>query len=110
MLKGRVAIITGGGRGIGAATARAFAQAGCKVAIVSRTLSELKSIAGEIERLGGQGTAYFEAMDVSDEAAVARLFESISARLGAPDILVNNAAQFTRAEFENLPAADWDRV
>src|SRR5262245_41022562 len=110
MLKGRVAIITGAGRGIGAATARAFAGAGCRVALVSRTRTELEAVAREIEQRQGKGSSLFEAMDVSDEPAVARFFEKVSANLGAPDILVNNAAIFTKTEVENLSSADWDRV
>jgi NAD(P)-dependent dehydrogenase (short-subunit alcohol dehydrogenase family) len=110
MLKGRVAIITGGGKGIGAATARLFADSGAKVVIVSRTRSELESVAASIESRHGKGACLLETMDVSDESAVRRLFERTERELGAPSILINNAAIFTRAEIEAHTAEDWDRV
>src|SRR5918994_59898 len=86
---GRVALITGGGRGIGAATARLLAQRGAAVALAARTEEEVVSVAAEIEALGA--TALPLVVDVSNEDSVASGFERARAELGPITILVNNA-------------------
>jgi NAD(P)-dependent dehydrogenase (short-subunit alcohol dehydrogenase family) len=108
--KGRIAVVTGGGRGIGAAAAHALAGAGAKVALVARTRSELETVAREINERFGAGTAWFEAVDVGDETQVRSLFKKIRKDLGPVDILINNAGIFVKAELENHSAEDWDRV
>jgi len=84
ILQDRVALITGGGTGIGAAIARAFSGAGARVIIAGRRIARLAAVAAELgaEAIGA---------DVSDEASVAALFAAIDAGAGGPDILVNNA-------------------
>jgi len=86
---GRVALVTGGGRGIGAATARLLARQGAAVALAARTEGEVVSVAAEISSRGG--TAFPLVMDVSDEDSVASGFERTSSELGPVTILVNNA-------------------
>lgn len=87
---GRVALVTGGGRGIGAAIARALAGAGHGVFLVSRTAGELEAVASEIAAAGG--TAAWREADVADAAAVTGAVERCVAELGEVDVLVNAAA------------------
>jgi NAD(P)-dependent dehydrogenase (short-subunit alcohol dehydrogenase family) len=87
---GRVAIVTGAARGIGAAYARGLAEAGAAVVLVDLDGERGAAVADDI-RSGG-GVASFESVDVSDAAAVARLAGDVRARHGGIDILVNNAA------------------
>ncbi len=87
--EGRVALVTGGGRGIGAATARLLAHQGAAVALAARTEVEVTSVALEISGRGG--TALPLVMDVAEEDSVASGFERARAELGPVTILVNNA-------------------
>jgi NAD(P)-dependent dehydrogenase (short-subunit alcohol dehydrogenase family) len=86
---GRVALVTGGGRGIGAATARLLARQGAAVALAARTEDEVASVAAEISSHGG--TALPLVMDVADEDSVASGFERARSELGPVTMLVNNA-------------------
>jgi 7-alpha-hydroxysteroid dehydrogenase len=88
-LDGKVAIVTGAGKGIGAAIATAFAEAGADVAITARTASDLETVAGDVEALGRR--ALVHPGDVNDLAVVAALVERTAAELGGVDIVVNNA-------------------
>ncbi len=81
----KTALIVGAGPGIGASVARSFAGAGLKVGLAARDAGKLGSLAAEI------GAETF-AVDASDPAAVARLFEEVDARLGEPDVVVYNAS------------------
>ena len=85
----RVAIVTGASRGIGAATARAFAQAGVAVALAARDGNALTALAREIEAAGGRALAV--PTDVTEPAAVAALVEQTVATFGRLDAAVNNA-------------------
>jgi NAD(P)-dependent dehydrogenase (short-subunit alcohol dehydrogenase family) len=89
MHAGRVALVTGAGRGIGAATARLLATEGAAVALAARTQEEIISVAEEITSRGG--TAIPVRVDVADEASVSSCFETVRAELGNVTILVNNA-------------------
>jgi NAD(P)-dependent dehydrogenase (short-subunit alcohol dehydrogenase family) len=86
---GRVALVTGGGRGIGAATARLLARQGAAVALAARTEEEIVSVAAEIEGRGGAALPLV--VDVTDEASVAAGFERARSEFGPVTILVNNA-------------------
>lgn len=105
----RVALITGGGRGIGAATARLLAREGAAVAVAARTEEEISSVAREIE-VGGN-TAVPILLDVTDEDSVSAAFEKTRAALGPVDILVNNAGTpGVPLPVAQMDLADWRRV
>ncbi len=105
VLDERVAIITGGGSGIGKAIAKAFADAGAQVVIASRNKDKLGAAAAEI----GKGVSA-TACDVTDEAHVQALFASVKDQRGRIDILVNNAGMAAGARVEELKASAWRQV
>ncbi|TMD91481.1 MAG: glucose 1-dehydrogenase [Chloroflexi bacterium] len=89
LLEGKVAIVTGASRSIGAASARAFADAGAAVVLAARTEAAIRAIAQDIESKGGKAIAV--PTDVTDPESVARLVEQAVARFGRVDIAFNNA-------------------
>lgn len=89
VLEGKVALVTGGGSGIGRATALAFARAGARVAIGNRSAEQGASVVAEIERAGGE--ALFQPTDVRDPDAVQALVEQACAVFGRLDLAFNNA-------------------
>jgi NAD(P)-dependent dehydrogenase (short-subunit alcohol dehydrogenase family) len=91
-LTGQVAIVTGGGRGIGRAIALALAEAGAEVGVVSRTESELGETVRLIEEAGGGAAAY--PADVTDRVAVERVVNDVEEDLGPIDLLINGAGQW----------------
>ena len=105
---GNVAIVTGGGNGIGAATCRAFAVAGAHVAVVDRDRAAAERVASEI--VGSRGTATAHPLDVTDRAGFAALAADITATRGGIDILVNAAGVTVRRMIADMGAEDWDRV
>jgi NAD(P)-dependent dehydrogenase (short-subunit alcohol dehydrogenase family) len=88
-LRGRVAVVTGGGRGIGAATAVALAQTGASVAVMARSEEQVDTVAALLARHGAKTLAV--AVDVADHAAVTGAFVKIANTLGPIDVLINNA-------------------
>jgi NAD(P)-dependent dehydrogenase (short-subunit alcohol dehydrogenase family) len=88
-LKGKVAIVTGAGRGLGPTMALALAQAGAAVVAVARTEHEIQKTADAVSKLGKTGLAV--AVDVADSKAVDRLVAHVAKELGSVDILINNA-------------------
>ena len=89
LLTDQVAIVTGSGRGIGAAVAMAYAEAGADVVIAARTVADLEAVAARIEALGRQ--ALVVPTDVVEEGALAHLVDAAGERFGRIDIVVNNA-------------------
>lgn len=91
-------LVTGASQGIGAAIARAFAeQDGARLALVSRNEAKLEAVAADCRGRGGD--AHVFPCDVADDAAVEALGRDVADRLGVPDVLVNNAGQFTPGGF-----------
>ena len=107
-LEGKTCMVTGAGRGLGREVARRFALAGSKVAIISRTVSELNGLAEEIRQMGCEVLAV--PADVSRPAEVRDAVTNILARFGTIDVLVNNAAVNIRKPFLDLTYEDWQRV
>ena len=89
-LQGQVAIITGGGRGIGAAAGRLLAEAGAKVVLSARSENQIEAVAGEIRTSGGRAIAV--PCDVSSAEQIEEVVEAALTQYDRVDILVNNAA------------------
>jgi 3-oxoacyl-[acyl-carrier protein] reductase len=108
-LKGRVALVTGGGRGIGRAIASALADAGCDVAVnyIERR-ADAEEVAAGI-RAGGRRAAAVQA-DVSNGADAARLVTEVETALGPIDILVNNAGRLVIESMEQMTEASWNAM
>ncbi|MEI8264829.1 MAG: glucose 1-dehydrogenase [Betaproteobacteria bacterium] len=107
-LAGRVAIVTGAGKGIGRACALALAQAGADVALAARTAADLKAVASEIRALGCR--ALVVPTDVSDEAALDTLVARALADLGPVSLLVNNAGGAGPNDPRKMRGEDFSRV
>lgn len=105
---GRVAIVTGGGSGIGQAIARELARLGARVAVFGRTWDKLEATCAEIERAGGRASAY--AVDVRDRAAIEETVARVVDDHGRVDHLVNSAAGNFRVAPEHMSANAWDAV
>jgi 3-oxoacyl-[acyl-carrier protein] reductase len=105
-LKGRVAVVTGGGRGIGAATSKRMAEAGAFVAVVDQDAGGVTRTAKEIGVAGGEAI-HFQA-DVTDSFAIERLCDQVVQEWGSLDILVNNAGIVRDARIEDVTEQDWD--
>lgn len=105
-LEGKVALITGGSRGIGRATALLFADAGADVVITSRKLPELEAVAGEIKAKGRRGLPV--AADMARLADLKKLVERVMAELGRIDILFNNAGVTYRGPLVTAEEWLWD--
>ncbi len=107
-LKGKVAVVTGAGRGIGKSVAIALAQAGADVVLAARTTSQLDETAKEILAIGQK--AICVPTDVSQKAAVENLMATAVKDLGGLHILVNNAGIMAPGPLIDMKEEDWDRV
>ncbi|MFQ5817489.1 MAG: SDR family NAD(P)-dependent oxidoreductase [Terriglobia bacterium] len=108
-LEGRVALITGGSRGLGQAIAERFARAGAAVFITSRTQQQLAETTKAIQQAGGR--VAYEVADVSQEADVACVVPAAEKQFGPIDILVNNAGIYGPVrELHSITPAEWDQV
>jgi NAD(P)-dependent dehydrogenase (short-subunit alcohol dehydrogenase family) len=107
-LENKAAIITGAGRGIGAATAQLFASAGAAVAVVDKYEHYAVRTVEAITRSGGKAMAV--CCDVTNEEDVEDVFAGIDETLGGIDILVNNAGMAIRKPATEVPMAEWQQV
>ena len=109
-LAGKVAVVTGGGRGIGRATALRLAGAGASVTLAARTPSEIEAVADEARALGVEALAV--STDVTNEAQVQAMARAVVERFGRVDILINNAGGGGgyRGPILGLSVEEWDGV
>lgn len=107
-LKGKVALITGAGKGIGRSTAIELAKEGVNIGLIARTEADLKAVASELEAFDVQ-VAYATA-DVSSMEEVNAAVEHLHTKLGATDILINNAGIGKFGSFLELDPAEWKQI
>jgi NAD(P)-dependent dehydrogenase (short-subunit alcohol dehydrogenase family) len=107
-LSGQVALVTGGGAGIGRGVAVRLAQAGADVAVVDLDATRAERGAGDVRALGRRALAIVA--DVSDEKAVDAMVDRTVRELGRVDILVNNAGIYPQNLIADIPVEQWDRV
>lgn len=107
-LRGEIALITGGGTGLGRAIALAFAREGAKVAVAGRRVEKLGEVVSEVERRGGEAVAI--RCDVTNAADATRTVEETAARFGGMTILVNNAGRLHVSTIETVPEDEWDQI
>ncbi|MFC7321270.1 3-ketoacyl-ACP reductase [Halobacillus campisalis] len=107
-IKGKIAYITGAGRGIGRAAALEFAREGVHVGLIARTESRLKEVVSEAEELGVK--ASYAVADISDMEAVDQAVAHLKNELGTADILINNAAISAKGSFLEIDPKDWKKT
>src|SRR5713226_3299985 len=107
-LAGKVALITGGGTGIGRAIALEFARQGASVAVAGRRVEKLREVIREINKGGGAGLAM--ECDVTRRAEVERAVKGTVERFGRLNVLVNNAGMLHVSTVEGISEEEWDRV
>jgi NAD(P)-dependent dehydrogenase (short-subunit alcohol dehydrogenase family) len=107
-LGGKIALVTGGGSGLGEATARAFSAEGCRVACLDLNAENADRVAAGLD--GGEGGAVGLRCDVGDEASVAAAVDDVLARWGRIDIAVNCAGFDLVKSAEEMTVAEWDRI
>ena len=109
ILQGKVAVITGAGRGIGRAIALAFARAGADIAICARSSDALENVTEMVEAIGQ--SCLSQALDIADPESVERFCNSVISHYGKVDILVNNAGAYQdRGAFINSDPNEWWRT
>lgn len=108
LFAGQVAIVTGGGSGLGRCNAHELAALGAKVALVGRKIEKLDGVKAEIAKSGGEARSY--ACDIREEEAVKAAVAGILADFGRVDALVNNAGGQFAAPLESISAKGWDAV
>ena len=107
-LEGKVAIVTGGGTGIGRSIALQFAEAGADVVVGSRTLATLEKVAEEVKALGKHSLAV--PVDITKKPDIDSLVQKVMDEFGAIDILVNNAGKFLGERLIDTPEEHWDEI
>jgi NAD(P)-dependent dehydrogenase (short-subunit alcohol dehydrogenase family) len=109
MLSNKVAIVTGGAKGIGRGIVLKFASEGCAVTIADINLAAAQTTLADIEAKGGKGLAI--QCDVTNSSQVRAVVDQTNAKFGKVDILVNNAGGLpSKYPVENMPEEDWDKV
>jgi len=106
LLTDRVAVVTGAGRGIGAAVARGFAEAGADVVLAARTAADLAEVAADVEAVGRRAVPV--TCDVMDDSTPARLVEAATGELGGLHMVVNNAGGWMPGAFLDTTPASLD--
>lgn len=106
-LVGKGAVVTGGGRGIGAATAAALALQGARVVVTARSVDQLAAVVEGIKADGGE--AYAIECDVGDPDAITAMAAESRERLGSVDVLVNNAGISPTSPFQKVTLEEWER-
>jgi len=107
-LEGKVAIVTGGSRGLGKAMALGLADAGADIVVASRTQADLDKVADEIKAKGRKALAI--AMDATSFDSIKAMAAKVIEEFGKIDILINNAGQGTTVPFLKIAEEDWDRL
>ncbi|WP_338379097.1 SDR family NAD(P)-dependent oxidoreductase, partial [Enterococcus faecium] len=107
-LNGKKALITGGSRGIGRATAIALAKEGVELGLIARSEESFEEVRSELTKLGA--TFYTVAADVAIEAEVQKAVAELETKLGGIDILINNAGVGVRGTFLELTTEQWTNV
>lgn len=107
-LEGKVAIVTGAGRGVGKAISVSLAKAGCRVVLAARTRDQVEAVQKEILSQGGDALAI--PTDLTMDEDIQRLVEESQAKWGAVDILINNAGWGKRAPVVGALLSDWDQT
>src|SRR6478735_624177 len=109
-LEGKTAVVTGGATGIGRIIAEALVRAGADVLIASRKLEACEECAASLNILGGPGTAFATAADLSNEDGITALASETARRFPRLSILVNNAGKSWGAPLDTFPYAAWESV
>jgi len=107
-LEGKVAIVTGAGRGIGKAISVSLAKAGCRVVLAARTREQIEAVQKKILSQGGDALGV--PTDLTADEDIQRLVEESQAKWGAADILINNAGWGKRAPVVGASLTDWDQT
>lgn len=108
LLAGKAAVVTGGGRGIGSAVARALAREGARVLVAARSAEQVAAVARELSAAGFE--AHASACDVTREDSVEALEQAARSALGHVDVLVNNAGTASSAPIKSTTLEDWNRI
>jgi len=107
-LQGKVALITGAGKGIGRATALALAKEGVSLGLIARTQTDLEAVAEDVKAYGVK--VAFETADVASYTDVQEAVENLYKTLGKFDILINNAGIAKFGSFLELPVEEWEKI
>ena len=107
-LTGRTSVVTGGGRGIGAAVARALAEAGAEVVVTARGADEIEAVAADLWSRGA--VAHAVVCDVTDPGSIGAMASRARELMGRVDILVNNAGVAVSAPFQRVTLEQWESV
>jgi 3-oxoacyl-[acyl-carrier protein] reductase len=109
-LKGKKALVTGAGKGLGRAITIALAAEGVDVGLLSRTDSDLQELVQEVNKINPTGKAYYQVANVASYAKIQAAVASLAAQLGGIDILINSAGILKVGGLQDLSITDWEQV